>query len=56
VAQLVEALHHMAGGSGFDFRMGHWNVSSDLTLPSAFVSPGVHSTSNRNWYQEFPCG
>ena len=36
MAQLVETLHHKTGGRGFDFRWGHWNVSSEIALLSAF--------------------
>ena len=43
VAQLVEALRQKRGGRGFDSRSGLWSW--------AFGSPGIHSASNKNAYQ-----
>jgi hypothetical protein len=41
VAQLVQALHHKTGGSGFDSQYIAWKFSSDLLVTSAFSSPAV---------------
>jgi hypothetical protein len=45
VAQLVEALRQKRGGRGLDSRPGLWSW--------AFGSPGIHSASNKNAYQNF---
>jgi hypothetical protein len=51
ILQLVMALWYKMGGSGFDSKQGPWKFSSDLFLLSAFSSPGVHSSNNRNEYR-----
>jgi len=52
LGSLFEALRHKTRGSGFDSLYSPWKFSSDLFLLSAFSSPGVHSASKRNDYQE----
>ena len=51
VVQLVAALRYKIGGLRFDSRQGPWKFSSDVIIPSAFSSSGVHSACNRNEYQ-----
>ena len=45
--QLVQALHHKNGSSGFDSWQCPWKFSCDIFLLSS-LSVGVHSASNRN--------
>ena len=50
VVQLVEALGHKTGGPGLSCRWGPLKFSGNLILLSAFISPGVHTPTNRKEY------
>jgi hypothetical protein len=52
VAQLVEALHYMLEGRGFDSRWCKWNLSLTKYFRPHY-GPGVESASNRNECQEY---
>jgi len=55
VAQLFKTLPYKSEGSGFDYRLYHWNISLTYSLRQDY-DPVVDSASNRNEYHEYLVG
>jgi len=54
VAHLVETLHYIREGRGFDCRWCHWDIP--LTSLRPRYGPGVDSAPHRNEYQGYFLG